>query len=121
MIGSETPVPLLIVVAVLIAMPVIAFVSRRLRVQYTVAMVVVGLVVSALTGRSNLEVPPAIAVTILLPGLIFEAAYRLDAAELRRTFGGVALLAVPGVIVTAAVVAAVLHVAAGMDLARAFL
>lgn len=121
MIGTETPAPLLIVVAVLIAMPVIAFASRRLRVQYTVAMVVVGLGVSALTGRGNLEVPPAIAVTILLPGLVFEAAYRLDAAELRRTFGGVALLAVPGVIVTAAVVAVVLHVAAGLPLAQAFI
>lgn len=121
MVGSETPVQLLIVVAVLIAMPLIAFVSRRLRVQYTVAMVVVGLVVSALTGRSNLEVPPAIAVTILLPGLVFEAAYRLDAAELRRTFGGVALLAVPGVIVVAAVVGVVLHNAAGLPLVEAFL
>jgi Na+:H+ antiporter len=121
MVGTETPTPLLIVVAVLIAMPLIAFVSRRLRLQYTVAMVVVGLVVSAFTGRGNLEVSPAIAVTILLPGLVFEAAYRLDAIELRRAFGGVALLAVPGVIVVAAVVAIVLHAAAGMPLAEAFI
>jgi CPA1 family monovalent cation:H+ antiporter len=121
MVGSETPVPLLILVAVLVAMPLIAFVSRRLRVQYTVAMVVVGLAVSALSGRGNLEVPPAIAVTILLPGLVFEAAYRLDADELRRAFGGVALLAVPGVIVVAAVVAVVLHNAAGLPLVEAFI
>ena len=121
MIGTETPVPLLIVVAVLVAMPVVAFISRRLRVQYTVAMVVVGLLVSVLTGRGNLEVPPAIAVTILLPGLIFEAAYRLDAVELRRTFGGVALLAIPGVIIVAAVVAVVLHNAAGLPLVQAFI
>ncbi len=121
MVGSETPVPLLILVAVLVAMPLIAFVSRRLRLQYTVAMVVVGLVVSALPGRGNLEVSPAVAVTILLPGLVFEAAYRLDAVELRRTFGGVALLAVPGVIVTAAVVAVVLHNAAGLPLVEAFI
>jgi CPA1 family monovalent cation:H+ antiporter len=121
MVGSETPVPLLILVAVLIAMPLIAFVSRRLRLQYTVAMVVVGLAVSALPGRGNLEVSPAVAVTILLPGLVFEAAYRLDAVELRRTFGGVALLAIPGVIVCAAVVAVVLHNAAGLPLAEAFI
>ena len=116
MLGSETPVPLLILVAVLVAMPLIAFVSRRLRLQYTVAMVVVGLAVSALSGRGDLEVSPAVAVTILLPGLVFEAAYRLDAVELRRTFGGVALLAIPGVIVVAAVVAVVLHNAAGLPL-----
>jgi CPA1 family monovalent cation:H+ antiporter len=121
MIGSETPVPLLILVGVLLAMPVIAFVSHRLRLPYTVAMVVVGLVVSAFTGRGNLEVSPAIAVTMLLPGLVFEAAYRLDAAELRRTFGGVALLAIPGVIVVAAVVAVVLHDAAGLPVEEAFI
>jgi CPA1 family monovalent cation:H+ antiporter len=121
MVGSETPVPLLILVAVLIALPLIAFVSRRLRLQYTVVMVVVGLAVSALPARGDIEVLPAIALTILLPGLVFEAAYRLDADELRRTFGGVALLAIPGVIICAAVVAVVLHYAAGMPLVEAFI
>jgi CPA1 family monovalent cation:H+ antiporter len=121
MTGTETPVALLLLVAVLIAMPLIAFVSRRLQLQYTVAMVVVGLIVSALPLRGDLEVSPALAVTILLPGLVFEAAFRLDAGELRRTFGGVALLAVPGVIVTAAVVAAMLHLATGLPLAESFI
>jgi len=120
-VGTETPVALLILVAVLIAMPLIAFISRRLRLQYTVAMVVVGLAVSALPLRGDFEVSPALAVTILLPGLVFEAAYRLDAAELRRTFGGVALLAVPGVIVCAAVVAVVLHLATGLPLGESFI
>jgi CPA1 family monovalent cation:H+ antiporter len=121
MVGSETPVPLLILVAVLVAMPLIAFLSRRLRLQYTVAMVLVGLVVSALPGRGGLEVSSGVAVTVLLPGLVFEAAYRLDAVELRRTFGGVALLAIPGVIVCAGIVAFVLHNAAGMPLVEAFI
>ncbi|HKB28577.1 MAG TPA: cation:proton antiporter, partial [Candidatus Limnocylindrales bacterium] len=121
MVGSETPVALLIVVAVLVVMPVIAFVSRRLRLPYTVTMVAVGLAVSALPQRGNLDVSPALAVTILLPGLVFEAAYRLDAAELRRTFGGVALLAVPGVVICAAVVAIVLHLATGLPLGESFI
>lgn len=121
MAGTETPVALLILVALLIAMPLILFISRRLRLQYTVAMVVVGLAVSALPLRGHFEVSPALAVTILLPGLVFEAAYRLDAVELRRTFGGVALLAVPGVIVCAAVVAVVLHLATGLPLGESFI
>jgi CPA1 family monovalent cation:H+ antiporter len=121
MIGTETPVALLVLVALLIAMPLIAFISRRLRLQYTVAMVVVGLVVSALPLRGDLAISPALAVTILLPGLVFEAAYRLDALELRRTFGGVALLAVPGVIISAAVVAVVLHLATGLPLGESFI
>ena len=121
MAGTETPAALLIVVGVLIVMPLIAFVSRRLRLPYTVAMVVVGLAISALSIHGDFESPPALAVTILLPGLIFEAAYRLDADELRRTFGGVALLAVPGVLVCAAVVALVLHGAASLSLGESFI
>jgi len=122
MAGSETPLALLLLVALLVALPLIAFVATRLRLQYTVVMVVVGLAVSAvpLTGQA-IEVAPEIAVTLLLPGLVFEAAYRLDGNELRRSFGGVALLAVPGVLVTAAVVAVVLNVATGLSLQSSFL
>ena len=58
---------------------------------------------------------------MLLPGLVFEAAYRLRIAELRRWFGGLALLAVPGVVISAAVVAVVLNVATGLRLDLAFI
>lgn len=119
--GSETPLALLLLVALLVAMPLIAFVAGRLRLQYTVVMVLVGLAVSAVPlGGDVIEVAPDLAVTLLLPGLVFEAAYRLDGGELRRSFGGVALLAVPGVLICAAVVAVVLHLATGLPLNEAF-
>lgn len=121
MAGLETPLALVALVALFVAMPLIAYVSGRLRLQYTVAMVVVGFTVSALPLGGNLiEVSPELAVTLLLPGLIFEAAYRLDGNDLRRSFGGVALLAVPGVLVCAAVVAVVLHLATGLPLDQSF-
>lgn len=121
MAGSETPLALVALVALFVAMPLIAYVSGRLRLQYTVAMVVVGFTVSALPLSGNLiEVSPELAVTLLLPGLIFEAAYRLDGNDLRRSFGGVALLAVPGVLVCAAVVTVVLHLATGLPLDQSF-
>lgn len=121
MAGSETPLALVALVALFVAMPLIAYVSGRLRLQYTVAMVVVGFTVSALPLSGNvIEVSPELAVTLLLPGLIFEAAYRLDGNDLRRSFGGVALLAVPGVLVCAAVVTVVLHLATGLPLDQSF-
>lgn len=120
MTGPATPSVLMVFVALLAAMPLVAFVSRRLRLPYSAALVLVGLVVSALPLRGGVEVSPELAVTVLLPGLVFEAAYRLDGDELRRTFAGVALLAVPGVIVSAAVVAAVLHLATGLPMSEAF-
>ena len=119
MSGGAPPTVLVLFVALLVAMPLVAFASRRLGLPYTVALVLVGLVVSALPVRGNVEVSPELVVTVLLPGLVFEAAYRLDGGELRRTFGGVALLAVPGVLVSAAVVAVVLHLATGLPLEEA--
>jgi CPA1 family monovalent cation:H+ antiporter len=120
--GSDPPVALLLLVALLVALPLIAFVADRLRLPYTVVMVLVGLVVSVPPLAGNvIEVSPEVAVTVLLPGLVFEAAYRLDWNELRRSFGGVTLLAVPGVLVCAAVVAIVLNLATGLPLDEAFI
>ena len=121
MLQSAPPTLLVLFVAFLVAMPLVAFVSRRLRFPYTVGLVLVGLVVSALSIQDRPELSPELIVTILLPGLVFEAALRLDGDELRRTFGGVALLAVPGVLVTAAVVAYMLHAATGLPLGEAVL
>jgi monovalent cation:H+ antiporter, CPA1 family len=119
--GSDPPLALLLLAALLVALPLIAYVAGRLRLPYTVVMVVVGLAVSVVPlGNSVIEVSPELAVTLLLPGLVFEAAYRLDGNDLRRSFGGVALLAVPGVLVCAAVVAVVLHLATGLPLDEAF-
>jgi CPA1 family monovalent cation:H+ antiporter len=121
MSGSAPPTDLILFAAFLVALPVVAFLSGRLRLPYTVALVLVGLAVSALPLQQKLVVSPELVVTVLLPGLVFEAAYRLDSNELRRTFGGVALLAVPGVLVTAAVVAFILHTATGLPVNEAFL
>lgn len=118
---SAPPTVLVLFVAFLVALPAVAFLSSRLRLPYTVALVIVGLVVSALPIHGDVQITPELVVAILLPGLVFEAAYRLDGDELRRTFGGIALLAVPGVLVTAAVVAAVLHLTTGLPVESAFL
>ena len=111
---------MILFVAFLVALPLVVYVSGRMGFPYTVALVAVGLVVSALPIHERIQVSPRLAVALLLPGLVFEAAYRLDGDALRRTFGSVALLAVPGVLITAAVVAWVLNVATGLPLQEAF-
>jgi CPA1 family monovalent cation:H+ antiporter len=121
MAGGPSQSVLILFVAFLVAMPIVALASKRLGVPYTVSLVIVGLVVSAFPNHPTLEVSRELVVSALLPGLVFEAAYRLDGDELRKTFGGVALLAVPGVLVTAAVVAIVLHLATGLPPGEAFL
>jgi Na+:H+ antiporter len=92
---------------------------HRLAIPYTVALVVLGLVGGALL-PIDLQVSPEVVLLVLLPGLVFEASLRIHATDFRRMFGGVALLAAPGVLVSALVVAAVLFVATGLPLDLGF-
>ncbi len=105
--GSETPLALLLLVAMLATLPLIAFVAGRLRLSYTVVVVVVGLAVSVPPfGGNVIEVSPELAVTLLLPGLVFEAAYRLDP---RPEY----LLNLAGAIVWSVAIAAIGYFSAG--------
>ena len=92
-----------------------ALIVRRIGIPYTVVLVLLGLAASAFRPGLQLEVPPELILTVFLPGLVFESGYRLDLDELRRSFGFVAALAVPGVIITAGIVAAVLAIGAGIE------
>jgi len=121
-LSGQSLLPLL--VALLVIVPLLGIAARWLRLPYTVAFVLFGLVVSGAfelqSPRVVFEVTPDLVVALLLPGLVFEGAYRLDGAELRRTFWGVAILAIPGVLIAAAVVAIVLNLA-GLPLEQAFI
>ncbi|HEX4681185.1 MAG TPA: sodium:proton antiporter [Gemmatimonadaceae bacterium] len=78
----------------------VAIAVSRTRVPYTVALVVVGLGVGALHIIEPPRLTKELLFSLFLPGLIFEAAYNIHAAELRRSWRAVATLAGPGVIVS---------------------
>ncbi len=102
----------------------VAIIARPLRVPYTVALVVAGLLVgigASAAGYPTVDVSPELVLLVLLPGLVFEAAYRLRVRQLRRWFRGLVLLAVPGVLVSAAVVAVALNLGTGLRLDLAFI
>lgn len=98
----------------------VALASRRIGFPYSVGLVLLGLAVAALLPSRTIEVTPELVLLVLLPGLVFEASFQTDIASLRRTFGGVILLAVPGVLITALIVAGALHLVTGLPLDLAF-
>jgi len=61
-------------------------------------------------------VTPDLVLGVLLPGLVFEAAYRLRWEDLRLSSGSIAFLAVPGVLISGAIIAVVLAAATGLRL-----
>jgi len=99
---------------------VVALVARRLGLPDSVVLVVLGLAIGALAPAEQFAITPELVLAVLVPGLVFEAAYRLDVAELRRTFLGAVLLAVPGVLISAGTVALILSTLAGVPLGPAF-
>ena len=121
---TETlPHALELLVGLLILATFVAIVARPLRIPYTVGLVIAGLLVGAgasLAGVPPLVIDPDLVLVVLLPGLVFEAGYRLRVAELRRWWGAIGLLAIPGVIVSAVIVAIVLTMATGLPIELAF-
>ena len=106
-------------VALIAAAAVVALLTRRSGLPYTVALVLLGLLIAAVGLPPHLAITPELVLIVLVPGLVFEAAYRLDVTELRQTFVGAAILAVPGVLVSAGVVALVLSMT-GLEPSLAF-
>ncbi|HEY6233970.1 MAG TPA: cation:proton antiporter, partial [Candidatus Elarobacter sp.] len=88
-------------VTLLGAAVLIAILAERVRVPAAVALVAIG---------AFFQIPPPFAfgdalLFVFLPPLIFEAAWNLDLDSLRRMAWRIALLAVPGTLATAAIVA----------------
>ena len=101
-------------VALVSVAAVTALVVRRLRIPYSVSLVVLGLIAGVMLPAGAIHVTPELVLLVLVPGLVFEAALRLQLSELRGTFGWLLLLAAPGVLLTAVIVAIVLRLATGL-------
>ncbi len=80
---------------------------RFVKIPYTVALVVVGLIIAVfeLAPREAL-LNQELVLILFLPPLLFQAGLHLDLEHLRRVWVSVALFALPGVLVSTAVVAA---------------
>ena len=110
-----------LIIGLLLTASLVAIAVRRFRIPYTVALVVVGLLI---TFRSPLEfeLTPELILALFLPPLVFEAAFHLNITELRRNLSAIILLAVPGVILTTLIVGGILSLVTplGLPLAMVF-
>jgi CPA1 family monovalent cation:H+ antiporter len=104
-----------LVIELLLIASLVAIVVRRLQIPYTVALVVVGLL---LTSQSPLQVDltPELVLALLVPPLVFEAAFHLNLNDLRRNLGSILVLAVPGVVLTMLMVGGIVSFGAGLAL-----
>lgn len=105
------------IVAALVVVVGGVIVARRVRIPYTIALLVVGFVIGALPIVPRVELTPHLILLVFLPPLLFEASFNLGLPSLRRSLAVIVVLAVPGVVVSTWALAAVLHWTLGMPMA----
>lgn len=92
---GPTPVVELLLIAVTVAV-----ITKYIHLPYTIALVLVGLVLGAIGGLRPLELSRDLIFFIFLPPLLFEGCLNMDLALLVRNWRRVLLLALPGTIVS---------------------
>ena len=96
---------------VLLTASLVAILSRRLRLPYSVGLVVAGIVMALSPIGIELPLTRDLIFSVFLPPLIFEAALQLKWDDFRRDLPLTLSLAFPGVVIAASVVAAGMHFA----------
>ena len=109
----EALIILLVLVATLVAIAV-----RRIRLPYTVALVLVGLAIT-IWRPLDIGVTPELILFLFVPPLIFEAAFNLDLRLLRDNLAPILVLAIPGVLLTTFFVGGVVALGTGLPFATA--
>jgi monovalent cation:H+ antiporter, CPA1 family len=98
---------------ILLIAVVVAMISRRMRLPYSVGLVAAGVLLAQVPIVSGVLLSPEGIYTILLPPLIFEAALQIRWSPFRRDLPVILTLAFAGVAVAAATVAAGIHFLVG--------
>ena len=103
-----------VVILLLFGVAVLAL-SKRSRLPFTVLLVVVGVLLAQLAqlGPAFLEpfadyrISPEVILFVFLPTLIYESAFNLDARQLRKNITPVLALAIPGLLLSTAIIGSI--------------
>ena len=93
-----------IIIELLVVASLVAIVIQRIRLPYTVALVLVGLGLSFFQGMITIELTEELILALFLPPLLFEAAFHVEVKELRQNLSPILMLAIFGVIISTFVV-----------------
>lgn len=90
--------------ALLLIAALVAIAARRLRLPYTVGLLVAGIAIALSPWQPQITITKELVFSLFLPPLIFEAAFLLRWDELRRDMAPLVAMATVGVLLSTAVV-----------------
>src|SRR5712691_8958926 len=96
-------------ILLLIVTLIVALLSRRLRVPYTLLLVIVGFVVGFIPFIPNEHIDHNLILYVFIPALLFEGAWKAEIDRLEADWLPIFLLATLGMALSLLVVAVVLH------------
>lgn len=111
-------------VVLLLVIAAVAIATRLTKLPYPIALILTGLgfavALRALPSLrelplSQVQLTPRLILVLFLPALLFESTLHIEASMLRRTWLPIVALAIPGVVVTAGIVGALIHWGVGLD------
>ncbi|MBG7609741.1 MAG: Na+/H+ antiporter, partial [Anaerolineae bacterium] len=108
------------VIGLLLIASLVGIVTTRLRVPYTVGLVLIGLALS-LGENVDINISPELILGLLVPPLIFEAAFHIKSKDLRDDITPILALAIPGVLITTFLVGYVITWGTGFPLSVALI
>jgi CPA1 family monovalent cation:H+ antiporter len=119
------------IITLLLIISAVGIATLSLRLPYPIALVLAGLAIGAIIHSplpvfhdlplDTLEFTPHLILVVFLPALLFEATLHLEVTTLRKTLLPIGLLALPGVVITALIVGALVAWGVGVDWPTAML
>ena len=115
-----------LVVLLLFVATVVAILSQRSRLPYPVGLVLAGLLLAPfeqipVINGLHINIGPELILGLLVPPLVFEAAFHLKFDDLRHNLKTILILAIPGVGLTTLIVGGLVSAATGLALSTAML
>src|SRR5690242_11317617 len=98
-----------LILAALIAVAALVTIARRLGIAYPIFLVIGGLLLGLVPGLPRVEIDPDLIFLLVLPPLLYAAAFFTPLRSLRANLGSIASLAVGLVVASASAAAAVTH------------
>lgn len=108
----------MIIIELLLLATVVAWLANFLRIPYTVALVVAGLLITYQT-EVDFEVTSDLIMGLFIPPLVFEAAFHIELRVLKENLTTILILAVPGVILSTLIVGGVVSYGSDISLGEA--
>jgi CPA1 family monovalent cation:H+ antiporter len=100
---------------------IVAVLARKIKLQYTVGLLATGLAIALSPKIPTIRLTKDLLFSLLLPPLIFEAAFSLNWKKLRRDLIVVIILATVGVVISASIIALGTHSLCGWSWGSAIL